>query len=351
MAQTIPRGRIVWHELTTTDPDAAIAFYTKVVGWTTIPFDQMPGYRMWAIGTTPVGGVMKSPDAAMSTGARWLPFVAVADVDNAVRQAEAMGARTSAAAQDIPGGGGRFAVLADPQGALFGVFATTGEYPGHDGLPAKGEFSWHELATTDGNAAWHFYHQLFGWEKMHAMDMGPDGMYQMFGRASVQLGGMYAPKASAQSGPPRWLCYVKVANADSATALTTKLGGRITSGPMEVPGGDRITMCVDPQGGAFAVHSVATAAAKAAAAVKPAPKKQTPAAAMKTVAATKKAVPKKKAASKKKAAPKIKAAPRKKAAPKKKAAPRKKLAAKKRPAPRKKAASKKKRGAKKARRR
>ena len=29
------RGRFVWHELMTTDPQAAIGFYTKVIGWGT----------------------------------------------------------------------------------------------------------------------------------------------------------------------------------------------------------------------------------------------------------------------------------------------------------------------------
>jgi predicted enzyme related to lactoylglutathione lyase len=31
----IPLGRFVWYELLTSDPDAAIPFYTKLIGWTT----------------------------------------------------------------------------------------------------------------------------------------------------------------------------------------------------------------------------------------------------------------------------------------------------------------------------
>ena len=33
------RGRFVWYELLTSDPDAAIDFYTSLIGWSTAPFD------------------------------------------------------------------------------------------------------------------------------------------------------------------------------------------------------------------------------------------------------------------------------------------------------------------------
>jgi predicted enzyme related to lactoylglutathione lyase len=35
----------------------------------------------------------------------------------------------------------------------------------------------------------------------------------------------------------------------------TQLGGQVLNGPMEVPGGDIIAQCMDPQGAAFALHS------------------------------------------------------------------------------------------------
>jgi hypothetical protein len=76
---------------------------------------------------------------------------------------------------------------------------------------------------------------------------------------------------------PAWLCYVSVAKADDAAASVTKLGGKIVNGPMEVPGGGRIAMCVDPQGAAFAVYSTPAPATKSRAAKpKKTPKKKTP---------------------------------------------------------------------------
>lgn len=77
------RGRFSWHELLTTDPDAAIAFYSKVVGWTTAPFDGSgKPYTMWMAGEAPIGGVMELPDEARSMGAppHWMGYVGTPDL-------------------------------------------------------------------------------------------------------------------------------------------------------------------------------------------------------------------------------------------------------------------------------
>src|SRR5213078_1483114 len=47
------RGRFVWHELMTTDPDAAARFYPAVTGWKVQTWDQDPTYRLWTVGDVP----------------------------------------------------------------------------------------------------------------------------------------------------------------------------------------------------------------------------------------------------------------------------------------------------------
>lgn len=330
MDETFPRGRFVWHELATTDPDAAAAFYKKVVGWSLLPYAGMPEYRMWVAGGTPLGGLMKMPAPS-----RWLPYIAVPDVDASARQAVTLGARTIVPPQDIPSVG-RFSILADPHGAGFALYRSAGAEIGHDGPAKLGEFSWHELITTDAVAAWEFYHTLFGWVKAEAMDMGPDGVYQMFSRAGSMIGGMYNLKPGT-GARPHWLSYANVPSADKAAALVTKLGGKILFGPMDVAGGDRIVSFTDAQGVAFAVHATKAAAAVATAkpAKKPAKKPATTAAAKKSSArkpAAKKKASKKSATKKKTAAParaKRKPAPGKKPAKKARRAPARKRVAKK----------------------
>ena len=135
---------------------------------------------------------------------------------------------------------------------MIAVIEPEGDAGGHDGPPAVGEFSWHELTTTDGEAAWAFYSEVFGWEEADRMDMGEMGVYQMFGRGAHPLGGiMNAPPGM----PAAWMLYVRVPDAQAAIETVKELGGQVLHGPIEVPGGDFIAHCMDPQGVAFAVHS------------------------------------------------------------------------------------------------
>ena len=91
------------------------------------------------------------------------------------------------------------------------------------------------------------------------MNMGPTGTCQMYGRSKDQtLGGIFAKPANA--GPSAWLIYLRVDSVDGKVDLVKNLGGQVVNDPMDVPGGDRVLQCVDPQGAAFALHSTASAA-------------------------------------------------------------------------------------------
>src|SRR5262249_50420430 len=121
--------------------------------------------------------------------------------------------------------------------------------------PEMGEFSWHELATTEPAGAIEFYRTLFAWEKTQAMEMGPElGTYQEFGIGGITMGGIYR-KMPGMQAPSNWLPYAMVIDSKKAAGTVKNLGGQVVNGPMEVPGGDWIVVCMDPQGAAFAVHS------------------------------------------------------------------------------------------------
>jgi predicted enzyme related to lactoylglutathione lyase len=265
MSDATVRGRFSWHELTTTDPKAAAGFFSKVVGWKTQAWEQDPSYEMFVIDGRPIAGLLQMGADVKAKGSApsWLSYIGTPDATAAGRQAVLLGGKIVKPLVEIPTVG-RFVVLEDPQGAVFAAF-TPERAPVADAAPAVGEFSWHELATTDWRAALTFYQQLFGWEETSAMDMGPElGTYQMFGWAGRPAGGIYN-KPPHMQGPPMWLPYIRVADSKKAATTVKQIGGQIVNGPMEVPGGDWIAMGVDPQGGSFAVHSVKPAAAAKAA--------------------------------------------------------------------------------------
>jgi predicted enzyme related to lactoylglutathione lyase len=250
------KGRFDWFDLMTTDVGAAKSFYTQVVGWKTQKWEH-GDYEFWTAEDKALGGMMPLPDAAKKMGMppHWLAYTETDDVDGLVKKAEKLGGKVHTPPTPIPTVG-RFAILADPQGAVFAVIQP--ETPMEDSPRKAGFFSWHELNTTDYKSAWKFYSELFDWKHTSSMDMGQDmGQYWMFGLdAQNSLGGM-SDVAKQMKMPPHWLHYVTVEDIDAAVERTQKHGGKLLNGPMDVPGGDKIAQCMDPQGALFALHAPA----------------------------------------------------------------------------------------------
>lgn len=250
------RGRFVWYELLTTDPKAAIEFYSKVTGWTTQKFEH-GDYTMFVGSQGPLGGVTLLPETArkMGAGAYWQANVQVPNVDDTVAQVKKLGGQIYVT-EDVPTVG-RFAVIADPQGAVISVFTPATEMPSHD-VTRHGEFSWHELYTSDHVAAFEFYRAIAGWDQLSEFDMGPMGKYLLWGREGRQLGGMMTkPKdmktPDGREVPNAWMFYVTVTDFDAALDRAKAAGATVLNGPMPVPGGQQIVQLMDPQGGAFAL--------------------------------------------------------------------------------------------------
>jgi len=244
-------SHFIWYELNTSDIDAAIAFYGKVVGWT-VKRSEQPGmdYRMIRAGDTDVGGIMAIPTEATGMPPAWYGYVDVADVDAEVTAFEAAGGKVAWPANDLPEVG-RMAMLVDPQGAMIYVMTPL---PRNDGRQSTsyspgtpGHCGWNEYHARDWTAAFDFYAGRMGWEKGVAMDMGPMGTYQVFDADGVQTGGMMNNPMPQQA----WLFYFNTGDIDAAVTRITDNGGAIQLPPMEVPGGQWAVVARDPQGAMF----------------------------------------------------------------------------------------------------
>ena len=248
-----PPRQFVWYELMTTDAAAAKGFYRDVVGWNAKDAG-MPGmdYTLLSAGETPAAGMMALPEEACAAGARpgWLGYVAVDDLEAAVASFARAGGAVRKEPMDIPGIG-RCAIMADPHGAAIALFWTDqGEAPTLEpGTP--GGVGWHELLAGDGPQAFGFYSGLFGWTKDQAMDMGPMGVYQLFAAGNGAVGAMMTKPADCPH--PFWNFYFNVEAIDAAKARVEAGGGTVVTGPMEVPTGQWIVQCRDPQGVFFSL--------------------------------------------------------------------------------------------------
>ena len=246
------QGNFVWCELDTSDVKGAIEFYKDVIGWGTQAFGE--NYAILTAGETGVGGVMGLPEEhkKIGLGPHWLGYVQADDVDALTKKAQSLGAKTHVPPTDIPTIG-RFSLIADPQGAVIALFKPLPrESAPPTSEPTNGHFVWHELIAADHESAFRFYAELLGWQKTDVFQ-GPTGPYQMYGKGGRTFGGMMTTPKGYPAGP-HWLYYVTVADLDGALDRVKKGGGQVWNGPMDIPGGERVAQCVDPQGAAFALH-------------------------------------------------------------------------------------------------
>ena len=108
-------------------------------------------------------------------------YVGVPKLEEAVAHVERMGGSALSPVIDVPNVG-RMRTMKDPQGADVLALRAVGPPQRPEAEPELGDVSWHELYTTDAEAAMKFYTELFGWRPTESMDMGPMGKYHMFGR-------------------------------------------------------------------------------------------------------------------------------------------------------------------------
>jgi predicted enzyme related to lactoylglutathione lyase len=145
-------------------------------------------------------------------------------------------------------------MVADPQGAVFSLFKPLSDMPPPPADPATpGTIGWHELMATNGEKAFAFYAELFGWTKDEALDMGAMGRYQLFAAGGAAIGGMMTKPAEVPA--PFWGYYFRVDAVGAALERLKKEGGQVINGPMEVPGGEWIVQAIDPQGAMFSLVS------------------------------------------------------------------------------------------------
>lgn len=248
-----PTGTFVWHELMTTDADAAERFYRDVVGWKTQDSGMAgPRYTLLLAGDTQVGGLMTLSKESRDAGAKpgWIGYVGVGDVDAAAAHVARAGGSVHRKPDDIPGIG-RFAAVSDPQGAAFVLFKGIGEAPAPAASEKPGHVGWAELHAGDWERAFSFYADLFGWKKSDAMDMGQMGTYQLFAADTQAIGGMMTKRPEMPA--PFWLYYFNVGDIDAAAGRVTAGGGKVLNGPHPVPGGGWVIQGLDPQGAMFAL--------------------------------------------------------------------------------------------------
>ncbi|MES2987308.1 MAG: VOC family protein [Pseudomonadota bacterium] len=248
-------GSFIWYELLTKDAKAAKAFYDGVVGWD-VDAQAPPGgmdYRMIDAADSAAGGMMQLNADMLAGGAKatWLGYIGVDDVDASAAAVKDAGGEIHLAPFDIPGAG-RAAMVTDPQGVPF--YVMRGASPERSTAYQRRGFqhvSWNELLTPDDQAALDFYGKLFNIKKTGIMPMGPMGDYSFIANGDSGEDPVGAVMRTPPEGHSGWLFYFRVPEINAAIAKIAELGGKVLSGPHEVPGGEHVISAVDPEGVPF----------------------------------------------------------------------------------------------------
>jgi uncharacterized protein len=112
-----------WHELATARLDEARDFYTRLFGWIaeTRRLDATD-YTTFMEDGMPRAGMLAIDSARGPVPPHWLVYFAVSDCDGQVALVQSLGGSVRVPPTDVPHVG-RYAVVADPQGAVFAVIA------------------------------------------------------------------------------------------------------------------------------------------------------------------------------------------------------------------------------------
>ncbi len=243
-------GKFVWFELESRDLVKAQAFYGEVLGWKAVRFPAGgTTYEMIFAGETPdtmVGGYL--PVRRDGQGSQWIAYVSVDDVDAAAIAATASGGTVVDPPHDLPGVG-RAAKIADPGGAVLGVFRSAGGDPPDVSPAPPGRFIWNELHTTDPEKALAFYERVAGFSSRAVPS--PAGPYHILSRGGVDRGGITS--SLRPDAKPHWQPVVSVDDVDSAVARARNLGARIPVPPEDIAGIGRMAVLEDPTGAVLAL--------------------------------------------------------------------------------------------------
>lgn len=243
------QGRWVWAELMADNVAAEKTFYKEVFGW---QFESRGtgtnAYTIVRVDGRPIAGIIYyAKPAGAESSARWLPLMSVADAGRAAEHAAAFGGRIIAPAKSLAGRG-EAAVLADPEGAIFGVIHSgTGDPP--DEFPSYNAWFWMELWAKNAFQMSDFYRPIGSYDVTRHEGPGD--------RTELRLVAGGFPRADIleilrKDLPTIWVPYVRVKDIRKTVDSVVMAGGQVVFEPDPEIRKGKVAVFVDPLGAAIA---------------------------------------------------------------------------------------------------
>jgi predicted enzyme related to lactoylglutathione lyase len=239
-------GEPSWQDQTSPDDAKAAEFYAGLFGWDCPPGDpEFGSYRQCSLNGKLVAGI--NPQTSPGPTA-WTTYINVDKASDVASLVTENGGQIMLGPMEI-GHVGTVAVFMDPTGAAFGVWEP-GTHKGAELRNEPGAACWHELVTSDVDAASTFYSAVFGWAAQPHGSAESKG-YMEFKLGDKTIGGMMSrPPSMPAHVPPHWAVYFAVEDADAAAAKVSELGGKVIVGPTDIEPG-RFALVADSLGASF----------------------------------------------------------------------------------------------------
>lgn len=253
-----------WVDTWQDDADAGVAFYTELFGWEAAGGPARngdPRHIMFRLRERTVGALGSPRPEAAPEAPAWGTYIQVESANETAAACVVAGGRVVAEPFDSLDGG-RMAIVADPAGAVFGVWQL-GAHRGAEIVNEPGAWAMSWYMSPDPQAASPFYAEVFGWEA-DPIDMG--GLEVTLYRLPGFVGGepqQPVPRDLVavmlpEDGQAQWIVDFWVKDADASAADVVRLGGAIVTGPYDTPTG-RQAVVADPAGAVFTVTTVPAA--------------------------------------------------------------------------------------------
>ena len=245
-------GKFVWADLFTNDVDAARKFYGELFGWEWrwISNDPEHSYGVFYRDGIAVAGVAhRAPPEGAPQYGRWINYVSVADVARAVIEVESHGGRVLLASRTMADRG-TFAILADQEGALFGMLDSSSDDP-PDYQADVGDWLWVQLFSGDSTIAAKFYGELLGYKTSEPERAQQVVDYLLSAQGFARAGIGQLPEHSASH--PTWLGYVRVSDVEQSVAKAISLGGAVLLAPDPNTLDGNLAIVADSHGAIFGV--------------------------------------------------------------------------------------------------
>jgi len=216
-------GTPCWIALHTPAPEVQQRFYTAVLGWQWVEHGPGAGSSCLAsLDGAWVAGLHSGSLVADHGRLGWVVYFQTPDVDGRAAAVAEAGGRVLLPPRDAAETG-RAAMVADPTGAVFGLWQSTQR--GFQTLGVPGAPCWFEVRVPNRGAAISFYAAQFGGTPQAMAGMAPP-YFTMHVGGRPRYGILETPEEGADAFP-HWMTYFLVRNADAAADRVTTAKGTV----------------------------------------------------------------------------------------------------------------------------